>query len=174
MGLAVRISIRQPSATSLFMVSQTIESKQRKLNELESEIVSLGRRGATEDAIERYESIENPNIRILNAAIDACARAIPTRLDLAFELLDQGIKTKGLTPNVFTFGAIMSACNRARRADRAVKLLRTMQVRLSGMKHRYIILLLNYLISQLESPERVWRQTECYRILVGNFSPGTN
>jgi len=127
MGLAVRISIRQPSATSLFMVSQTIESKQRKLNELESEIVSLGRRGATEDAIERYESIENPNIRILNAAIDACARAIPTRLDLAFELLDQGIKTKGLTPNVFTFGAIMSACNRARRADRAVKLLRTMQ-----------------------------------------------
>jgi pentatricopeptide repeat protein len=127
---AKQLPERRTISTSLLMVMKSAQSRPEMLSQLESEIVALGRRGATDEAIRLYESIEKPNIRILNSAIDACARARPTRLDLAFELLDQGIAQKGLHPNVFTFGSIMSACNRARRSDLAVQVLRTMEVSL--------------------------------------------
>jgi pentatricopeptide repeat domain-containing protein 1 len=76
----------------------------------------------------------------MNGAIDACSRARPTRLDDAFRIFEHTLhettttatetsKTDsgGLKPNVFTFGALMNACNRARDADRAIKLLRSME-----------------------------------------------
>ena len=135
---ALRLTTPSSRLKPLSTVIPSGQRNLRNLNEFDKEIVALGRRGATDDALRIYESIETPNIRILNSVIDACARARPTRLELAFELLDQGIEQKGLTPNVFTFGAIMSACNRARRADRAVQLLRTMQVSVLVVECRFL------------------------------------
>lgn len=172
---AMKIPTRPAKSTSLLMVLQSAESKPGKLSQLESEIVALGRRGATDEAIRLYESIERPNIRILNSAIDACARARPTRLDFAFELLDQGIAQKGLHPNVFTFGAIMSACNRARRADLAVQVLRTMEVRLDvlelwSFRSRRVLALQ----ACFALPGRIRSKTKLYRLFVCHIGHGKN
>jgi pentatricopeptide repeat protein len=100
----------------------------RKLKEIEQNIVRLGRSGRTDDALALYYEIGKPTIRLLNGAIDVCSRARATRLDSAFEILEDGVRTKNLQPNVFTFGALMSACSRARDANKALELLRSMQV----------------------------------------------
>lgn len=50
-----------------------------------------------------------PTVRHLNAAIDACARARPVRIQTCLELVQQTT----LTPNVYTLGAMLSACARA-------------------------------------------------------------
>ena len=97
---------------------------------LERTIVQLGRSGKTDDAIETYLSIpKTPTVRVMNAAIDACARARPTRVQQAFDILQDGVQNKRIKPNVFTFGPLMSACSRAGDADRAIELLETMKVR---------------------------------------------
>merc|ERR1712176_915825 len=95
--------------------------------EIDREIVRLGRRGSTDEALDLYYSISRPSLRVLNSAIDACSRARPTRIEKAFELFAEGIHTKNLKPNVFTFGSLMSTCARARKADRAINLLRSME-----------------------------------------------
>jgi len=86
--------------------------------DLDRKIKSLGRSGKTDEALQIYSSIDRPTIRILNGVIDACARARPTRLNKAFEIFDNAaLQTKNkiiLKPNVFTFGSLMNACNRAR------------------------------------------------------------
>lgn len=92
--------------------------------ELERKIVELGRKGLTDEALAVYSSVEKPTVRLMNSAIDACARARPTRLDRAFQILEE---SNNLVPNVFTFGALMSACARARRGDKARALLKSMQ-----------------------------------------------
>jgi pentatricopeptide repeat protein len=99
------------------------------LKNLEQDIVKLGRSGKTHQALDLYFSIAQPTVRLMNSAIDACSRARPTRLAQAFDILDEGIRTKQLQPNVFTFGAIMSACARDRNADRALQVLHSMEVR---------------------------------------------
>jgi pentatricopeptide repeat protein len=86
----------------------------------------------------------------MNSAIDACARARPTRLKEAFDILEHQTtknadsnkdsssnsnNNNGIRPNVFTFGALMSACARARKGDRARNLLKTMQVRTKLIHH---------------------------------------
>jgi pentatricopeptide repeat protein len=101
------------------------------LKNLEQEIVKLGRSGKTNQALDLYFSIAQPTVRLMNSAIDACSRARPTRLAQAFDILDEGIRTKQLQPNVFTFGAIMSACARDRNADRALQVLHSMEVRVT-------------------------------------------
>ena len=106
-----------------------LESTRPNSAKSEKNIVTLGRRGYTDEALTLYKSLERPTVRQMNSAIDACARARPTRVDQAFELLREGISQKKLKPNVFTFGALMSACSRARRADQAIRVLRSMQVR---------------------------------------------
>lgn len=110
-------------------VSMVLESTQKPIVFSERNIVTLGRRGKTDEAIAVYKSIERPTVRQMNGAIDACARARPPRLDEAFQLFEDGIAHKSITPNVFTFGALMSACSRARRADRAIQVLREMQTK---------------------------------------------
>jgi pentatricopeptide repeat domain-containing protein 1 len=94
----------------------------------------LGRSGKTDQALQIYYNLDQPTVRHMNGAIDACARARPTRLDTAFEILEQQThntnkdQPKGyLKPNVFTFGALMNACNRARDGQRAIELLRSME-----------------------------------------------
>jgi pentatricopeptide repeat domain-containing protein 1 len=95
--------------------------------ETERLIVSLGRSGRTDQALQLYQSLDKPTIRQLNACIDACARARPVRLDQAFQLLQQTQTEKSsLIPNVYTFGALMSACARAGQVDAALKLLHQM------------------------------------------------
>ena len=96
---------------------------------LQKQIVSDGRKGRTDQALKLYKSIPAPSVRVWNSAIDACARARPTRIEKAFDLLHEGIATKGLTPNVFTFGAIMSACARAKHVQKALDVLGSMEVR---------------------------------------------
>lgn len=105
-----------------------VDSRVRSPPDIEREVVRLGRSGKTDEALDTYRSVLRPSIRLLNAAIDACSRATPTRLEQAFDLLQDGIEKKNLKPNVFTFGSLVSACSRARKADRAIKVLRSMEV----------------------------------------------
>eukprot|EP00529_Nitzschia_sp_RCC80_P000233 CAMPEP_0113493024 /NCGR_PEP_ID=MMETSP0014_2-20120614/28377_1 /TAXON_ID=2857 /ORGANISM="Nitzschia sp." /LENGTH=865 /DNA_ID=CAMNT_0000386871 /DNA_START=122 /DNA_END=2719 /DNA_ORIENTATION=+ /assembly_acc=CAM_ASM_000159 len=119
-------------------------------------IVQLGRAGKTDEALSLYQNIKRPTIRHLNSAIDACARARPPRLLTAFKIFHGSFgeggqqqqtqrqkqeeekttgtvadnsngSNKNLRPNVFTFGALMNACNRARDGSRAVQLLGMME-----------------------------------------------
>eukprot|EP00539_Tryblionella_compressa_P021060 CAMPEP_0178891172 /NCGR_PEP_ID=MMETSP0747-20121128/18769_1 /TAXON_ID=913974 /ORGANISM="Nitzschia punctata, Strain CCMP561" /LENGTH=760 /DNA_ID=CAMNT_0020560943 /DNA_START=110 /DNA_END=2392 /DNA_ORIENTATION=- len=129
------------SLSSLRMVaSSSVDSTSRKTlsyPELERRIVKLGRSGKTDDALALYSSVDRPTVRIWNAAIDACARARPTRLEEAFDIFENAAHATTtemdsstatiLKPNVFTFGALMNACSRAGEAKKAVDLLRSME-----------------------------------------------
>jgi pentatricopeptide repeat protein len=90
---------------------------------MERRIVTLGRQGKTDEALEFFESLPRPSIRQINAAIDACARARPVRLEEAFEIQ----QTAAVPPNVYTFGSLMNACARAGNVNRARSVLRDMQ-----------------------------------------------
>jgi pentatricopeptide repeat protein len=115
-----------------------------KYRDLDKEIVRLGRSGKTSDALELYSSIDRPSIRNLNSAIDACSRARPTRLEKAKEIFQAGVQEKNLQPNVFTFGALMNACLRARNGGQAMTLLRSMQVRCCYKIHERSMVAINY------------------------------
>jgi pentatricopeptide repeat domain-containing protein 1 len=91
---------------------------------MERRIVSLGRAGKTDQALEFFASLPRPSLRQVNAAIDACARARPVRLDEAFTLLQTAALTH--TPNVYTFGSLMNACARAGNVPKARRVLRDM------------------------------------------------
>ena len=75
-----------------------------------------------------FPAVGPPTLRQWNSAMDACARARPTRLTTCFELFQEGIDVHHFQPNEYSFGAIMSACSRARRADRAIQVLQDMKV----------------------------------------------
>jgi pentatricopeptide repeat domain-containing protein 1 len=114
------MSTKTPSSTTTTTTNISLSS-----SELEKTIVQLGRTGKTDLALNVYHDAKDNhgrNVRILNAALDACARSQPTRLQQAFDLLE----TSQATPNVFTFGALMNACNRAGNAKQAMQLLREM------------------------------------------------
>ncbi len=115
-------NIRLMPRTSLSMAVTTTRLSNA---DLDRKIVSLGRKGKTDEALRIFESIERPNIRIINGVIDACARARPARLDKALEIFEAA--TQKLKPNVFTFGSLLNACNRARNVDKAMELLRSME-----------------------------------------------
>lgn len=55
-------------------------------------------------------TVVNPNIAVYNAAIRTAAEA--NRLDIAFSLLEASEKS-GLEPTIYTFGTLMTACERA-------------------------------------------------------------
>ena len=122
------------SSTCLFPPSSSLQQSEidrisiscEDPRELERRIVALGRRGFTDEALHIYYSTSQPTVRLMNSAIDACARARPARLEKAFLILEEAGPT--LQPNVFTFGALMSACARAKRGDKATTLLKSMQV----------------------------------------------
>jgi pentatricopeptide repeat protein len=118
-------------STTFFMVNPTPI-------EIEREVSHLGKSGQTDEAISLYNSVSRPSIRLLNGAIDACSRARPPRLSQAFELLTDGVENKNLKPNVFTFGSLISACARSRNANLAMKVLRSMEVRLQSSKRLYL------------------------------------
>jgi len=94
---------------------------------IEKKVTRLGRSGKTDEALKLFCSIECPSTRLVNCAIDVCARAYPPRLEEAFSILETGVKEKNLRVNVFTFGALMNVCNRARNSDKALELLRSFE-----------------------------------------------
>ena len=130
----VSVSVPRAPLTALSMSSTKSRTSLNKLSnaDLDRKIVGLGRKGKTDEALKIFESIERPNIRIINGAIDACARARPTRLDKALEIFEKATSPESnnnyaVKPNVFTFGSLLNACNRARNSDKALKLLRSME-----------------------------------------------
>lgn len=65
-----------------------------------------------------------PTTRLLNLAIDACARAHPVRQDMAFSLFHSAcVEEKAISPNVFTFGSLLASCARNRDIDTSLQLL---------------------------------------------------
>lgn len=143
---------------------------------IEREIVRLGRAGMTDEAVALYHAqlgeataapdppataSSNSNsfqhrstatVRQLNAAIDACARARPVRLQQATDLLEDAAQRAANQkqqrsengnnnnnndnndnykhsprPNVYSFGSLLSAMARTGQVDQAVRLLRTME-----------------------------------------------
>mmetsp|Transcript_31750 Transcript_31750/g.63553 ORF Transcript_31750/g.63553 Transcript_31750/m.63553 type:complete len:970 (+) Transcript_31750:35-2944(+) len=87
---------------------------------------------------ELMEEISNqlrPTTRLMNLAIDACARANPVQQSLAFEIFEDGATSSGnngkkggrLSPNVFTFGSLLASCARNGDISLAVKLLRELE-----------------------------------------------
>ena len=144
-----------------FMVRPEVRSPP----DLEREVVNLGKSGQTDEALELYNSVLRPSIRLLNGAIDACSRARPPRLEQAFDLLTDAVREKNLRPNVFTFGSLVSACSRARKADLAIKVLRSMEVsRCKWCLSQY------YPPTNSTIPERVWRQTKRCSLLYSHIS----
>jgi len=98
-----------------------------KTKAIEKKVTALGRSGKTDEALQLYYSIECPSTRLVNCAIDVCARAHPPRLEEAITLLETAVIEKNLRVNVFTFGSLMNVCNRARNADKALELLRSFE-----------------------------------------------
>jgi len=96
--------------------------------EIEQQIVKLGRSGKTDEALALYRQVLRPTVRLMNAAIDACSRAKPTRIEEAFDIFEKSVEKYGLKPNVFTFGVLMNTCNRSRNGTKALALLKTMKV----------------------------------------------
>jgi len=131
---APSLTQRKPlTALSVSTTSSQVPRKRRKQKllsyaDLDRKIVGLGRKGKTDEALRIFETIDRPSIRIINGAIDACARARPTRLKQAFEIFERTTASDDvLKPNVFTFGSLMNACNRARNVDKAMETLRSME-----------------------------------------------
>ena len=120
---------------------------------MERELIRLSRCGRTDDALFLYDSIwslddnhdnnsdnerlghvTKPSTRLMNQAINVCARARPEPLlERAFEIYEFGLRggTSGkrrLCPNVYTFGALVGVCARAGDADKCVELMEVMKV----------------------------------------------
>lgn len=101
----------------------------RNARSLEREIRDAVRAGRTDRALSLWRGARDSSsssavdVRCLNAALDACARARPPRVEMADALLAEVVASGRPRPNVFTFGALMSARARARDADGAASLL---------------------------------------------------
>ena len=133
----VEISSTQQTRKKYHHKSRSTTKRVNKVNDnIERQIVKLGRSGRTYEALDLYhkEIQVRPTVKLMNLAIDCCARARPTQLNTALQIFKEGTRGSSslqLQPNVFTFGALMSACARARDASRALKLLDIME---SGYK----------------------------------------
>ena len=109
--------------------SQFKRQNNKKID-VERQIVKLGRSGKTDEALALYhkEIQVRPTVKLMNLAIDCCARARTTQLQTALKIFNEGTKEPfNLRPNVFTFGALLSTCARARDASRALKILDIME-----------------------------------------------
>ena len=77
-----------------------------------------------------FEALQNirPTTRLLNLAIDACARAHPVRQDMAFDLFHSAcIDERAISPNVFTFGSLLASCARNRDVQTSLQLLHELE-----------------------------------------------
>mmetsp|Transcript_18106 Transcript_18106/g.22164 ORF Transcript_18106/g.22164 Transcript_18106/m.22164 type:complete len:818 (+) Transcript_18106:56-2509(+) len=165
--------------------------------ELENSIQKLGRIGKTDDALSWYRYawkgssnthtshnnqnsskalVKNngirPTTKLMNMAIDACARARPPRLEEAFRIFHDGVDEGVLSANVYTFGALMSACARSLAQhnnhnddafDRAITLLDTMQKAPYHVKPNAVVISTAILACTNCSPPRVDTALELLR-----------
>lgn len=133
--------------------SKRTSSKDQSVRNIEREIVQLGRSGETDAALSLYESVWvgyanrsglKPTTRLMNAAIDACARARPTRTETALRILEEAMEggvvgeAARLRPNVYTLGSLMSCYARSRDAEGALTLLREMDSRY-GVRPNHVV-----------------------------------
>jgi pentatricopeptide repeat protein len=168
------------STTTTTRTILSIGSNGKDWMQWEQDLIYLGRQGRTDEALELFDQLiksvmaaltvssssspqtskqPSPHVQLpplstrvrwWNAALDACARARPTRCDDAMALFQRGLQlslpssldtddddnVRLVQPNVFTFGILTSACARARRADVALDLLRQMEVRKGRERER--------------------------------------
>ena len=175
-------------------ISRAIDllSRCKHNRQLESEIVRLGRKGRTDDALGLYRAVWTvellrsrlddannktktgdsppiltaeqarfvkgckirPTTRLMNSAIDACARSRPARQDTAFAIFDHATskyadggppgeslekdangnarrreRKKGgaLSPNVYTFGSLLASCARNGDVTKSKEILKLLE-----------------------------------------------
>lgn len=118
---------------------------ERSSNDISKQILALARSGKTRQAIDLfYTAFDDPkyrkggqiNARMMNNAIGACARPFKPLYKEAFDIYNFGME-KGLRPNVYTFGSLMSVC--AKRGDVAQCKSLMKQMRDSGIKPNSVI-----------------------------------
>lgn len=118
---------------------------ERSNNDISKQIVALSRLGKTRQAIELfYTAFEDYsfrkgsqiNTRMMNDAIGACARPFKPLHKEAFDIFHFGLE-KGLRPNVYTFGSLMSVCAKRGDVDQCKSLIK--QMRESGIKPNSVI-----------------------------------
>ena len=129
------------SSNKVEIPRNSLKGDRRQVESAERKIVKLGRIGKTDEALALYEEEINSNLpttKLMNLAIDACARARPTRLTTAVKIFNEGTVEHKLKPNVFSFGALMSTCARARNVSKALKLLSIMEEKY-GVKPNAVI-----------------------------------
>ena len=68
-----------------------------------------------------------PTTRLMNLAIDACARANPVQQQMAFDLFRDATAEGALSPNVFTFGSLLASFARNGDIDSSLALLDTLE-----------------------------------------------
>jgi len=128
----------------------------RGAKSIESELIRLSKSGRTNDALSLYQSIwildDNPNsnrlsskaknekiakpsTRLMNHAIAACVNLYPnvnSMLNKAFEIFEFGQKggergVRRISPNVYTFGALLKICAKAGDVNKCVSLIEQMR-----------------------------------------------
>jgi len=79
-----------------------------------------------------YGTIAKPNTRLMNRAIDACARASPPLVDEAWTILHHGeeggkLGTRRLCPNIYTFGSLTSVCAKVGDVNKSLEIIKRMK-----------------------------------------------
>ena len=107
----------------------------RSKDDVSSRIMKLSRSGRIEDAVNLcYDAFSSNNdkikseinTRMMNNAIGACARSYKPLYNEAFDIFQTGLDY-GLTPNVYTFGSLMSVCARTGDVKKCSSLLNQMK-----------------------------------------------
>jgi pentatricopeptide repeat protein len=115
--------------------------------DISKQILALARSGKTRQAVELFYTAfddstfrkghqKQINTRMMNNAIGACARPFKPLYKEAFDIFHFGLE-KGLRPNVYTFGSLMSVC--AKRGDVTQCKSLMNQMRESGIKPNSVI-----------------------------------
>ena len=103
--------------------------------DIAKQIMTLSRSGKTKEAIHLYYNAFgtngtrkdiNINTRMMNNAIGACARPFKPLYDEAFGIFEHGLK-KGIQPNVYTYGSLMSVCAKMGNVKKCTSLLKQMK-----------------------------------------------
>lgn len=73
--------------------------------------------------LKKDPSVPDPTIQVYNAAIRSCAEALD--MERAFAIFDE-LRDNGIVPNIITYGALMTACERKESIEHADKVFQMM------------------------------------------------
>ena len=136
--LIILLPLLAQTANSLSANAANTNTKQSKpMNspnqDIAKQIMTLSRSGKTKDAINLYYNAfgtngkrKDINTRMMNNAIGACARPFKPLYDEAFGIFEHGLK-KGIQPNVYTYGSLMSVCAKMGNVKKCTSLLKQMK-----------------------------------------------